>query len=183
MAYQNKTIQNRITGQTIRFIHTAQDTGGQLLEMEALFQPQTVEPAPHYHPRQEENFKILSGELTVRIDGQVKTFRPGDELHIPPKTVHSMWNQSSQRTIVNWQVQPALDTEFFLETATGLANDGKVNAAGRPPLLQVALLANRFSDVFRLEKPSRSVQKVLFLLLTPLAYLNGYRPTYKKYLN
>lgn len=183
MAYVNKTIANKVTGQTIRFIKTAKDTNGQLLEMESTYTAQSTEPAPHYHPHQVEDFTVMSGELTVRIDGALKTLRQGDKLHVPQNTVHSMWNQSGKQTVVNWQVKPAMDTEYFFETATGLANDGKVDEKGMPPILQLVLMANRFSDVFRLTKPGLAVQKIVFALLTPFAYLAGYRPTYRKYLD
>jgi quercetin dioxygenase-like cupin family protein len=183
MAYANKRISNAITGQAIRFIQTAKDTDGKLLEMEATFGAHSTEPAPHFHPHQVEDFQILSGELTVRLFEKQYLFRKGDRLHIPKNTVHSMWNQSKQPTVVNWQVKPAMDTEYFLETATGLANDGKTNASGMPSLFQIALLINRFSNVFRLTKPGPMVQKVVFTLLTPIAYLLGYRPTYRKYLD
>lgn len=183
MAYTNKTIANTVTGQTIRFIKTAKETNGQLLEMESTYQSQSIEPVPHYHPHQAEDFEILSGEMNVRIDDQVKTLRQGDKLHIPQNTVHSMWNASGRKATVNWQVRPAMDTEYFFETAMGLANDGKVNAKGMPPILQTVLMANRFSDVFRLTKPGPVVQKIVFTLLTPFAYLAGYKPTYSKYLN
>ncbi|UFH53483.1 cupin domain-containing protein [Spirosoma sp. KNUC1025] len=183
MAYANKTIANKVTGQTIRFLQTAKDTNGQLLEMESTYAAHSTEPAPHYHPHQVEDFRVVSGELTVRVGGQVKTLRAGDTLHVPQNAVHSMWNQSEKPVVVNWHVTPALDTEYFFETATGLANDGKVNEKGMPPMLQLVLMANRFSDVFRLTKPGLVVQKIVFTLLTPFAYLAGYRPTYRKYLD
>ncbi|GAB3908068.1 hypothetical protein GCM10028803_42980 [Larkinella knui] len=183
MAYANKTISNAITGQSIRFVQTAKDTDGKLLEMEATFRAHSTEPAPHFHPHQVEDFLIVSGELTVRLDGTQRTFRKGDRLHISKNRVHTMWNPSNQPTVVNWQVRPAMDTEYFLETTTGLANDGKTNALGMPSVLQIALLVNRFSKVFRLTKPEPAVQKIVFTLLTPVAYLFGCRPTYRKYLD
>ncbi|MBD2755444.1 cupin domain-containing protein [Spirosoma validum] len=183
MAYANKTISNNVTGQTIRFIKTAKDTDGELLEMESTYTAQSTEPAEHYHPKQVEDFTVLSGELTVRIDGKTKTLRPGDKLHVPQNTVHSMWSQTDKNVVVNWQVRPAMDTEYFFETVMGLAQDGKVSAKGMPPILQVVLMVTRFSKVFRLTKPGPVVQKIVFTLLTPLAYLAGYRPTYRKYLD
>ncbi|GAB2569131.1 cupin domain-containing protein [Spirosoma areae] len=183
MAFSNKTIHNPKTGQTIRFIRSSHDTGGQLLEMESTFRAHSTKPAAHYHPHQVENFTVLTGELTVQVDGQVKTLRAGDRLHVPQNTVHSMWNASATETTVNWQVSPALNTEYFFETAFGLASDGKVGPTGMPPLLQTTLLANYFSAVFRLAKPSRIIQQVVFGLVSPLAYLAGYRPVYKKYLD
>ncbi|MFC5410349.1 cupin domain-containing protein [Larkinella bovis] len=183
MAYTNKIISNAKTGQVIRFIQTADDTGGELLEMEATFRARSQEPAEHYHPHQVEEFQVLSGRLAVRIAGRVQIFRMGDRFHIPRNAVHSMWNPTDQPTVVNWRVSPAMDTEYLLETTTGLANDGKTDASGIPSVLQLSLLIKRFSRVFRLTKPGPAVQKVLFSLLTPVALLFGYKATYSKYLD
>lgn len=183
MAFKNKQISNPKTGQDIKFLQTAKDTDGKLLEMEATYNSHSKEPAAHYHPFQVEDFTVLSGQLTVRMDEHLKVLKQGDTLHIPINKVHSMWNDTDEKTIVNWKVQPAMDTDNLLETATGLAIDGKTNNDGMPNILQVALMANKYSDVFRLASPPFAVQKILFIILTPFSYLFGYRPTYKKYLD
>lgn len=183
MAYKDKTIHNPKVGQTIRFLQTRKDTDGTLLEMEARYDPQSKEPAPHYHPHQAEDFTIVSGSMTVRMDGALRVLQAGDTLHIPQGKVHSMWNNSDAPAIINWKVQPAMETEYFLETVIGLAADGKTDAKGRPGLLQVALMANRYAPVFRLAKPPFVVQRIVFLLLTPLAYLRGYRASYQRYID
>lgn len=183
MAYQNKIIINPITGQDIRFLKTKNETRGELLEMEATYNSHSKEPSPHYHPAQAEDFTVIEGKLMVRIQGRIKEVQKGDSLHIPAGMVHSMWNESDGKTIVNWQVRPAMNTDHLLETATGLALDGKINKQGIPGILQVALMANKFTAEFRLEKPPFIIQKIVFIILTPLAYLLGYRSTYKKYLD
>ena len=183
MAYKNKIIRNPFTGHKMKFLQTAADTAGQLLEIEATYHAASKPPAPHYHPAQDEDFTVLQGSLSVQLDGQLKILQTGYTLHIPRNTVHAMWNPTDTKTVVNWQVRPAFDTEYFLETGTGLASDGKINEKGMPPLLQVALLGRRYANVYRLAKPSYFVQKVLFAILAPFAYLQGYRPVYKKYLD
>jgi quercetin dioxygenase-like cupin family protein len=183
MAYPNKVIRNTKTGQDIRFIKTGKETNGELLEMEASFTPHSIEPAAHYHPRQTEDFTVLAGALTVRLNGKVTVLKAGDSLHIPSSAVHAMWNSSNQKTIVNWKVKPALNTDHLLETGVGLANDTDTTEKGMPGVLQMALLAQRFSDVYRLAKPPYVVQRVLFAVLTPFAYLAGYRAEYKKYID
>jgi quercetin dioxygenase-like cupin family protein len=183
MAYANKIISHPKTGQEIRFVHTAKDTAGQLLEMESRFQPHSKEPMPHYHPVQTEHFTALSGAIQVRLQGKTLVLKEGDTLRIPPNTVHSMWNPFDQKAVVRWRVEPALDTEHFLEMGMGLAKDGKTNAAGMPSLLQVALMANKYSGVFRMAKPPYWVQRVVFTLLSPIARLKGYRATYMQYLD
>ena len=183
MAYKNKQIANSVTGQSIKFLQTARDTGGHLLEMESSYRPHSTEPPPHYHPEQEEDFLVLSGELTVRMNGQLRVLSAGEQLHIPKNTVHSMWNASAQTTTMNWKVVPAIDTEYFLETAAGLAADGMLNKKGMPPFLQTVMLADRYRSIFRMAKPPYLIQRILFALLKPLAYICGYRAVYRKYLD
>jgi hypothetical protein len=52
-----------------------------------------------------------------------------------------------------------------------------------PPFLQLALIAGKYDNILRLAKPPYIVQKLLFSILLPIAYLEGYRPTYKKYID
>jgi quercetin dioxygenase-like cupin family protein len=183
MAYHGKIITNPKTGQQIRFIRTSKETEGGLLEMESIFQPNAKEPVPHYHPLQTEDFTILEGEVTVRINCKIRILKQGDTLHLSRRTVHSMWNNTAQRAVVNWKVQPALETEYFFETGMGLASSTKTNELGMPGILQIAFIDNKFSNVYRLARPSFFIQKILFAVLTPLAYLAGYKPYYKKYID
>jgi quercetin dioxygenase-like cupin family protein len=183
MAYKNKIINNPKTGQTIKFLQTSGDTGGTLLEMESVFAPGSTEPPAHYHPCQQENFTILKGELRVRINGKLKQFGEGESFQIPKNTSHSMWNNSTSMTTVHWQVAPALNTENFFEEIMGLAVEGKTNQQGMPNILQVALIANKYNKIFRLSRPSFMVQKIVFAILSPFAYLSGYKSSYDKYVN
>jgi len=184
MAYKNKVIINIVTGQEIKFLQTSEDTAGKLLEMESTYNSRSKEPAPHYHPYQEEDFKVISGELTVRMGGEaIRTLKAGDSLHISVNKVHSMWNAGEGKTVVNWQVRRALNTEHLLETMIGLAADGRTNSEGMPNILQIALTAGKFSNTLRLATPSFAVQSILFSILKPIGWLLGYRPTYQKYLD
>jgi quercetin dioxygenase-like cupin family protein len=183
MASPERTIVNSKTGQSFRFIQTSRTTNGELLEIESSWAPNSKEPPAHYHPRQSETFTVVQGELTVKIGTQVRVLRKGDSIHIPPRQVHSMWNNSSRLAVANWQTRPALNSEELFETIVGLANENKTDAEGKPPLLQLALTINEFSNVFRLVSPPYFIQKILFSILTPFAYLSGKRAVYKRYLN
>jgi quercetin dioxygenase-like cupin family protein len=183
MAIKDKILTNPVTGQSIRFLRTANDTRGELLEMETVYHAGSTEPAPHYHPCQKEDFKVLEGELTVKLNGQLRVLKQGDILHIPANMVHSMWNAGSLAARVNWQVRPAMDTEFLLETTFGLASDGLVNKHGIPPILQAAPILLKYSKVFRLAKPPHFIQQIVFNILRPVAWLGGKRPGYEKYID
>ncbi|RRB06607.1 cupin domain-containing protein [Larkinella rosea] len=183
MAHKGKEIRNPKTGQVIQFVKTKADTRGRYLELISTYEAHSKEPVPHYHPNQDEYFEVLQGELTIRLNGRLKILQPGDKLHIERNRVHSMWNASDDKTVVSWKTVPAMDTEYLLELNTGLANDDKTNAEGIPDLLQVALMMNHYDHVFRVAKPPFVVQKLVFGMLTPLAWLLGYKPYYKKYID
>jgi quercetin dioxygenase-like cupin family protein len=174
MAIKGKEIRNAKTGQRIKFLQTSADTQGSLLEMLATYEGQSPEPPSHYHPYQEEYIEVIKGEVTVRMNGELEVLGPGHQMYIAKSTSHSMWNHTNREAVIRWKVIPALETERFLETVTGLANKGKSAPNGRLSFLQVALVANRFAKVFRMDKPPFFVQKLIFLFLTPFAYLTGH---------
>lgn len=183
MAYKNKMIHNPVTNQRIEFLQTAKDTKGSLLEMQSTYIGKSKEPAAHYHPKQEELFTVLEGELTVVLNNRKLTLKKGEQLHIAANQIHSMWNDNDCITVVNWKVWPALDTEYLLETAAGLAADGKTNKDGMPHLLQLSVTGIRFDQVFRIANPPRIILKNLFCVLAPFAWLLGYKAVYKKYID
>lgn len=183
MAFRGKIISNLKTGQQIHFLQTSKDTGGRLLEMESVFRSHSREPVPHYHPFQEETFTVLEGAISVRLNGHVFVFTKGEQLCVMAGQVHSMWNDSEDRAVVNWKVSPALDTEYFLENGVGIANHKRTNGQGLPGLLQVALLAQTYSHVFRMAGTPYPLQKFLFSVLQPLSCAAGYKSVYREYLD
>jgi hypothetical protein len=50
-----------------------------------------------------------------------------------------------------------------------------------PKLLQLSLFAREFDDVIQFTRPPRTVQRILFGSLAPLARLLGYRGSYPEY--
>ena len=168
-------------GERLRFLQTAGSTQGKLLEMEVTYRPNGSPPPEHYHPYQEEQFEVLAGIFKTRIDGIEQTFHVGDKFVIPPGARHCMHNISHETGRLNWQTQPALDTEIFFETVWGLAKDGKTNATGVPNLWQMAVIGRAYAREFRLVSPPYSLLMVLFALLTPIAKALGYRARYVEY--
>ncbi len=183
MAYPGKQIHNPITRQSIQFLKTAQDTGGQLLEMVTTYDSHSAPPSAHYHPYQEEDFVVLEGQVTVQIGKENKVLNAGDTLHIPRNTVHAMWNAGDEKAVVNWQVRPAMDTEYLLETGMGLAAAGKTDQRGRLHRMQAIMTGARFASVYRLPQPPYWEQLILFTLIRPIAWLRGFRATYPEYLD
>lgn len=169
MLTQPATIYNPVTSQQLTFVAASR----QELVIEASYWAGSKEPLAHYHPAQEEYFEVVSGQLTVRFNNQLSTLYPGDTLHIPAGSVHSMWNAAASPATVRWTTRPALRTEEFHRVVFALAENGKVNAEGVPGLLLVSLLTKEFDPEFRLAKPPRWVQHLVFGLLRPFARAKG----------
>ena len=96
-----------------------EDTDESLL-FEATWQPGSNVPPPHLHPTQAEDFEILEGELEAIVDGEQRTLRAGDTLHLPAAAVHQMWNASDVPARATWRVTPPQRTlELFRKLDSG----------------------------------------------------------------
>ena len=130
-----------------------------------------------------EEMEVISGELVVSIAGVSQTYTPGQKVLIPAGQPHMMWNPTDQDAVVNWKIWPAMNLEHLMETAAGLSADGKTNDKGMPCLLHTSMLHVRFSDVFRLASPNYTLQCMLLYTLAPIAFVLGYKPSYKRYID
>jgi hypothetical protein len=101
----------------------------------------------------------------------------------PAGVAHDWWNAGDEEAHVVVEIRPAARFEEMIRNTFGLVQDGKTDAKGMPSLLQLALLAREFDDTIRFTKPPRSVQRVLFSVLAPVARLRGLRGRYPKYLS
>jgi quercetin dioxygenase-like cupin family protein len=165
MATRGEEFSNLAGRQRLIIRQTAADTGGRLLEMEAIYAPDGASPPPHAHPRQEERFTMLSGAMQVRMAGRELLLEQGGVLVIPADTPHTMWNDGEEVARFRWEVRPALRTEDFFAHLYGLAGQN-----GGPPLLQLAALFRAYRDEFRLAK---ATHRLLFGVLGTLARWRG----------
>lgn len=169
-------------GERLTFVKTANETNGELLEMEATYQPRSPQPPLHYHPYQEEHFRVIRGAFRVWVDESEQTYEAGDEFTVPAGAPHWMHNISEEEGCLRWQIRPAMKSQDFFATMWGLAADGKTDANGVPNVLQLALILREYRDEFRASSPPYFVQRLLFALLAPIARRYGYQARYDRYL-
>src|SRR2546421_8798307 len=67
--------------------------------MMATYERKSLEPPLHYHPFQEEFIEIISGEMTVRMNGELEVLGPGHQLYIAKKDRKSTRLNSSHDQI------------------------------------------------------------------------------------
>jgi mannose-6-phosphate isomerase-like protein (cupin superfamily) len=179
-----ETIENPVTGERVRWIETAQSTGGELLAADLYVRPAAAVGLAHRHVRQEERFAVGSGTAGFEMAGEARMVGRGDEVTIPIGVAHRWWNAGQDELRVRMELRPALDTETFFETFFGLARDGKTNAKakGMPGLLQIAVLFRELGDSCpQPVKPPPGVQRGVFGVLAPIGRLVGRRAVYPKY--
>lgn len=176
------TIENPITGEHITFLNRSRDTDGEFVRLEVVLDPNGIGPPEHVHPRQEEYFRVLSGTLSGRVDGDTVRMEEGDEFTVWPGSHHAWWNDDDEELRVLVEMRPALQFEEFLETIHGLGRDGKTNAEGLPNPFQLAVFGQAYWDDVRVTHPPAIVQKAVFAVLGPIGRrLLGYQGYYPEY--
>jgi quercetin dioxygenase-like cupin family protein len=182
MSKAGDVMENPVTGERgVARIGTEQ-TGGELLVADLYIRPGGAVMGEHLHPAVEERFTVLRGRVGFRLAGRESIAEPGVRLIAPAEVPHDWWNAGPEEALVCVEIRPAARFEAFLKNAFGLAQDDKVNRRGMPNLLQLAVFAREFDDVIQFTHPPRVVQRLLFGLLAPLAWLLGYRGSYPEYL-
>ena len=76
---------------------TIRESTPELLEVEMTYRPGGRRLPAHLHPQQDESFEVLSGTIGARIDGEERTYGPGDTFEVPRGAVHQMWNPGGER--------------------------------------------------------------------------------------
>jgi quercetin dioxygenase-like cupin family protein len=175
-----KTIENPVTGEKIRFLQTAAETNGELVEIEVTVQADGGVAAAHVHPYQSERFEVLEGTLEFRHGRKKVVAGPGDVVVVEPGTVHSFTNAGDTCARFRCEVRPALQFERFLETMFSLAADGRTNGKGMPSPLRLAVIANAHFDDVRLPHVPAFAQKVALASGAAFGRLVGFRPTYER---
>jgi quercetin dioxygenase-like cupin family protein len=179
MAKAGDELVNPVTGLRTVFRKTAQDTSGELLQVDWIGSPGWTTGPDHVHPRQEERFEVLSGKLGLRAGGVERVHSVGEVIVAPAGAPHAAWNAGDGEVHVLVDFRPALRTETAFETLAGLARDGKTNRAGAPKNpLRLALILREFEEEIYFVRPPLAVQRVILGSLARVARLLGYRPEY-----
>jgi len=173
-------IENPLYGERIRFLQTAPETNGELVQYESWLAPGGSVGEPHSHPVQESRFTVVSGTASFSIHGARFVLGPGQQLTVPRRTAHCLWNAGDVEAHLVVEFRPGMLKQEFSETTFGLARDGRHHLHGIGNLLQWAVIA----AVYRREtqSPGRPLWLRLGLpALAPFGWMLGYRAHYPRY--
>lgn len=173
-------IENPLYGERVRFLKTAPETNGELVQYESWLAPGGSVGAPHVHPIQESHFKVVAGSASFSIHGARFRLGPGQELTIPPRTEHCLWNDGEVEAHLIVDFRPGLLKQEFYETTFGLARDGRHHLRGFANLMQWAVISWAYRRESRPLEQSFWRQSALFAL-APIGWALGYRTHYSRY--
>ena len=173
-------IENPLHGERIRFLKTAPETHGELVQYESWLAPGGSVGDPHLHPVQESRFTVVSGTASFSIHGARFELGPGQQLTVPRQTAHCLWNAGEVEAHLVVEFRPGMLKQEFSETTFGLARDGKHHLRGIGNMLQWAVIAAAY------RRESRPLSQPLWLrlglpALAPVGWLLGYRAHYPRY--
>lgn len=127
-----RTVKNRVTGEQITFLETAEETDGRYLYIEVSLPPQGDGPPLHIHDEFEEEFEGISGKLTVTLGKKQSILTPGDRRIAPLKTPHTFTNNHDEPVVFRVRLTPPSQFEQSVRIHYGLIDDGLVDKKGRP---------------------------------------------------
>ena len=141
---------------------------------ENLFVDTWIEPGgglpAHLHPRQEERWSVIDGEVRFQLGRAKRVISPKDgELVVPAGTKHAIASVSDREAHLRCHVLPARELQAFLEDSAEAAREGLFMRGGIPRSLRGARWAAAFLKRHRedvvMSFPPPFVQSVMIALL------------------
>jgi quercetin dioxygenase-like cupin family protein len=132
---------------------------------------------PHFHPHFDENFEVLEGEVTYKVDGEKAVTRAGGRAVAPTGSSHTFENNGD---VVAHHVCLA-KTDGLIDLLTesaAFARAGAYTPRGLPKpgwILELADYLDRYSEVFVLTNPPPAIQRLLIPRIAGLARRRGKR--------
>ena len=158
-------------GIEIHLRQTAEDTDGELLEIDVIGRTRGFLTQEHVHTSQVERHEVIAGVLRLVIDGQTHMLHPGDAMEVPADAPHRQVPGGAGDGHVRIQIRPAGSTQQFLERLAELSREGRINRFGLPKPVAAAELVRDFGDEGRATHPPAAVQRAVSKLTLGIAAL------------
>lgn len=119
---------------------------GEDMVVETWLEPGGGLPA-HMHPRQEERWSVVEGEVRFQLGNDKRVLRAVDgEVLVTPGTMHALSAISDTDAHLRCHVSPALGLEDFLTDSAAAAREGLFMKGGIPRSVRGARWAAKFLD-------------------------------------
>ena len=124
----------------------------------------------HIHPYQSEGFLVLEGRAQVLVGDRIHTLAAGDEIVVPPNTIHNWMALDDAPVRVEAYFDPPMEVSgWFVNFQKHIADDTM-------DLFQAAVISREFGSSSPTPvQPSPAIWNVLSRLLAPVGRIMGYR--------
>jgi len=176
MAHAGEVIENPVTGERVVFCQTARDTGGELLQFDHYLKVNGIGPYEHFHPRQHERFRVVSGTMGAPRRTGARPARGGGD-HRPVGGEAHMVERQRRGAAPDHGVPTRAEVRGVHEHPLRPRTGGAYKSF--PAAAQLAVLAVECKDnVYLARYP---LQKAVYRLLMPAARLLGYHARYRRH--
>lgn len=162
-------LHNPLTAEWARLLEASSDR----VVAEVIAPPGGGVRVTHRHPRQTESFAVVSGELTVVLDGEIHVHGPGARATFPPGAAHCWTSTGVEPLHAQVTASPPLNFANAVAAIWGLCALGRARPDGSPGPLDAVLLAEAFADDIELCSPPRWVQRAAVATLAQLIRATG----------
>lgn len=134
-------------------------------------------PPYHYHTFQHEDFEVLEGSMSVKLDGEILTLRAGEKITVPPKAKHTFTKHGSEDLVTKVTLYPNPDGlgQRFFPNLFGSVRDTNGNPN---PVQVIYLFCNHGVRLADIPGPIHEFMCVATNMVAPLL---GYRLEYDEY--
>jgi mannose-6-phosphate isomerase-like protein (cupin superfamily) len=124
----------------------------------------------HLHPRQEERWSVVDGEVRFQLGDTKRVIGPQDgEIVVPPQTKHAIASVGDREAHLRCLVLPAYGLQDFLTESAAAAREGLFMRGGIPKSARGARWAANFLKQHRedvvMSFPPRFAQRAMIALL------------------
>lgn len=173
---------DRIVSRFEGFDQTVLAVGDGWLHTRLEVAPNAAGPPEHFHEHFAETFTVKTGSLSILVNGEKKTLRAGETLHIPPMTRHKPFNETNEVVVVEGGEASAIPIKFgFILTQLYGFMDEHPNGPSVAAMLMQLSVYGDFADSWLADGPPLSVQKAMRVVMAPTARLLGYSNNYPNY--
>jgi quercetin dioxygenase-like cupin family protein len=122
MLHPNQILDMSPIGMTCRVVKTAEQTNGASLEVEWELLPQTDGAPEHTHPKAQETYKVLQGQVEVNINGEWHLLHQGEEITVQAGIPHTFRNPTDYTSKVYNIHTPAMQFDGYFADLCKIVN-------------------------------------------------------------
>jgi quercetin dioxygenase-like cupin family protein len=167
------------SGDSVELLETSAMTGGERVRARIVFAAGGIRVPPHVHPLQDETLEVVSGKLTYVLAGKKYVADAGTTVRLPRGIGHRHHSAGPEDAVAIQTMTPGLDFDYLLENLFGLGSEGSLKGIFFPIFLIVQV--GKMKSAFLHAYIPLWFQRAVAAVVTPLAYLGGYRAVNKRF--